>query len=202
MKFALFCNDLYQTEPGVFQRDQYSPYRSDAFLYESFEDARAQLGLLERDPRLLNGWTRQVPLPFHILDLTFAFEGPCVLDRLFNGRASALLVTHEYSPAYRAAVEELYGPNPSPDVTSSLVFLEGLSNGGQKGAGLAVLNQAIGWARKNQKLLVVYVQSLEGEHDRLLAWYLKTGWLMHAADRQGFRLKFILVPRFSDRPLP
>jgi len=195
MKYAVFSNDLYQTQPGSFVREEYSPNQSDAHLYEDFDDAYAQMMMLEQQPRLLQGWEKGVPLPFHILDLTDVYEGPEVLARLFDGPASVMLVTSNYSPACQAAVGEMLGPAPDPASVSRLVFLEGLTNGRQKGLGARVLNQALGWAARQGKTPAIYAQSPSGDHDRLLAWFLRTGWLTHAVDWQNYRLKYILVPK-------
>lgn len=72
-----------------------------------------------------------------------------------------------------------------------LVFLDGLDNGGERGAGLAVLREAVRVARVRGRTLVVQARSErggEGDQERLRSWYERTGLLEHVPGASAGRV--------------
>jgi hypothetical protein len=77
----------------------------------------------------------------------------------------------------------------------SVVFLDALTNGGEKGSGEQVIRKALDWCAANDKVLMVVVQSEREDHDKLLRWYLSTGHFEQARTLRNTRLQYVLVEK-------
>jgi len=56
-----------------------------------------------------------------------------------------------------------------------IAFLDRLTNGGEKGAGLEVLRKAVAESKKLGLTLVLFAYSTRGNQDKLVNYYLSTG---------------------------
>ena len=101
------------------------------------------------------------------------------------GKGSAKLVDCWYSEIYTDILDNL---GVDEDNFGDYLFLEALTNGGQKGAGLEVLKLAIAKAKELNAQLLIFVQS-DSNQDKLLQWYLSTGMVKQT------RLKNVLIPK-------
>ena len=89
-----------------------------------------------------------------------------------DGAGSAKLVRWDYNDVYvdlSSEIEEVAEVD-----TDDLLFVEALRNGGERGAGLRVLERCVEAARSGGDVLVVLALSdQEGGQGRLSAWYAR-----------------------------
>ena len=87
-----------------------------------------------------------------------------------NGKGQAYLVNYEYSDVYMDILENL-----GIDVNGwdDYAFIEGLTNGGEKGAGLRVLHDTIKTGKELGYRILIFVLS-DTNQDKLREWYLST----------------------------
>lgn len=120
--------------------------------------------------------------------------------RIQAGAGSAKLVHWDYNSFYSSIAD---------DLTESLtyeeddyLFLEALTNGGEKGAGLKVLKRALERTRRDGKILAVVVLSKETVgQDKLRDWYLDTGLLEHVPTQRGTWFQNIFVDKQANLTL-
>jgi len=93
-----------------------------------------------------------------------------VLTEIQQGRGSAKIVSPFYNDLYIDIIDDLVNYDDIDDYA----FLEALTNGGETGAGLAVLTEAVKWCRQHGLILFVLVSS-ETDQEKLKTWYLETG---------------------------
>ena len=96
-----------------------------------------------------------------------------VSKKIQVGKGSGTVVSEDFSEVYSELVETLVGEEAYeygsyPD----FVFLDSLTNGGEKGSGLKVLQEAVKWADSNGHVLL-----LVADNNQLKEWYLDSGLL-------------------------
>lgn len=75
-----------------------------------------------------------------------------------------------------------------------ITFLEDLANGGEKGAGLKVLQKALRYTQQQRNVLVLFVFSASGQ-DKLRDWYLKTGLLVQIPTKHNTTMANWLIDK-------
>jgi hypothetical protein len=119
-----------------------------------------------------------------------------VAQRIQVGRGTADLVDPDYSDVYLEIVTDMaedLGLDPE-----DLVFLDDLRNNGERGAGLAVLREALREARAHGLVLVLLALS-DHDQDRLRSWYLGTGLLLQVPTRRGRKLNVLMDREAAER---
>ena len=118
----------------------------------------------------------------HIVEFNLRLDERLNVDRKSEkitwGKGSAKLVDVDFADVYEEILDNL---GIDYEEWSDYLFLEKLTNGGQKGAGLKVLELAIKKAKELRKQLLIFVLSKfedsEERQEKLRNWYLSTGLL-------------------------
>jgi hypothetical protein len=114
------------------------------------------------------------------------------------GKGSAQLVPWDENSIYEEITLDSVYENLELEMSDldDLVWLENLSNGGEKGAGLKVLKEALRVARAEKSVLMVFANS-DSDQQKLIDWYLDTGLLVQVPTVRGTRLAAILMDKQS-----
>ena len=95
------------------------------------------------------------------------------VEEIRSGMGSCKLVDYEYSDVYADILDNL---EIEEDALDNYLFIEDLTNGGEKGAGFRTLKKAIERARELGATPLVFILSDENQ-EKLRDWYLSTGLL-------------------------